>query len=161
MPVNLDTRSIESSTATEIYISATPTENVPPQEQAKEIFSRIRDILRSKKARILHERVFLTQNVMEIVASVRSKEYGDIDDGVAPGFLVGSEGMFGPIAGVQVHTVSSDSSPEVINLEGTACGRILRVPGRTYLTLSQLSAAHLAQPTEQAQAMLEKAESAL
>ena len=70
------------------------------QEQAKEIFSLIRDTLRSKKARILQERVFLTQNVMEIVASVRSKEYGDIDDGVAPGFLAGVEGIFGPIAGV-------------------------------------------------------------
>jgi len=161
MPVNLDTRSIESSAATEIYISAVPTENVPPQEQAKEIFSRIRDTLRSKKARIVQERVFLTQNVMEIVASVRSKEYGDINDGVAPGFLAGVEGIFGPIAGVQVHAISSDSSPEVINLEGTACGRILRVPGRTYLTLSQLSATHLAQPTKQARAMLEKAESAL
>jgi enamine deaminase RidA (YjgF/YER057c/UK114 family) len=163
MPVNLDTRSVESPAATEIYISAVPGEKAPLQEQVQEIFSGIRDILRSKRACILQERVFATQTVMEFVSRARSKAYGDIDDQVAPSFLVGVEGMFGPIAGVQVHAVSSDSSPEVINLKSASggCGRILRVPGRTYLTLSQLSATHLAQPTEQARAMLEKAESAL
>jgi enamine deaminase RidA (YjgF/YER057c/UK114 family) len=161
MPVNLETRSVESRAATEIYISAVPGENVPPQNQAQEIFSGIRDTLRSKRAHILQERVFLTQNVMETISCIRSKEYGDINDGVAPSFLVGTEGMFSPIAGVQVHAVSTDSSPEAIDLEGTFCGRILRIPNRTYLTLSQLSAINLAQPTEQARAMLEKAESVL
>jgi len=161
MSVNIDTRSVESPAATETYISAVPIENVPLQEQGKKIFSGIRDILYSKKARILQERVFLTQNVMETASHIRSKEYGDIDDGVAPSFLVGTEGMLGPISGVQVHAVSSDSSPDAIDLDGNACGRILRIPGRTYLTLSQLSATNLAQPTEQARAMLEKAESTL
>ena len=161
MAVNLDTRSIGSPEATEIYISVAPTENAPLQNQAHEIFSGIRDILHSKGAHILQERVFLTQNMMETVSSIRSKEYGDINDGVAPSFLLGAEGMFGPIASVQVHAISTDSSPETIYSEGNACGRILRIPGRTYLTLSQLSATHLDQPTEQTRAMLEKAESAL
>ncbi|MHC4570917.1 MAG: Rid family hydrolase [Planctomycetota bacterium] len=161
MSANIDTRSIESPAATEIYISAVPIENVPLQEQGKEIFSGIRDILYSKRARILQEQVFLNQNVMETVSSIRSKEYGDINDGVAPSFLLGAEGMLGPITGVQVHAVSSNSSPEAIDLDGNACGRILRIPGRTYLTLSQLSATQFTQPTEQAQAMLEKAESIL
>jgi enamine deaminase RidA (YjgF/YER057c/UK114 family) len=161
MPVNLDTRSVKSPAATEFYIAAVPTENMQLHNQAREIFSGIRKILRSKAARILQERVFLTQNVMETVSRIRSEEYGDIDDGVAPSFLVGAQGMPGPIAGVQVHAVSTDSSPETIDSQGTACGRILRIPGRTYLTLSQLSAAKSAQPTEQARAMLEKAESTL
>jgi enamine deaminase RidA (YjgF/YER057c/UK114 family) len=161
MPANLDTRSVESPTATEIYISATPGENAPLQDQAQEIFSGIRDILRSKKAYILQERVFTTQRAMEKVLRVRSKAYGDIDDGVAPSAVVGKEGMAGPIAGVQVHAISCDTKPEVVNLEGTPCGRILRTPDCTYLTLSSISAPQSEQATEQTRAMMEKAESVL
>lgn len=162
MTVNFDTRSFESSEATEIYISATPTkEDVSPQRQAQEIFSGIRQILRSKAAYILQERVFAAGGVMEIIRDVRSKEYGDIDDGVAPSFLVGREGMYGPISGVQVHAVSGSSRPEVINLDQTVCGRIFRMPGRAYLTLSSISAPQAAKASEQAQTMLEKAEAAL
>ncbi|MHC4462320.1 MAG: Rid family hydrolase [Planctomycetota bacterium] len=98
---------------------------------------------------------------MEKVLPVRSKAYGDIDDGVAPSAVVGKEGMAGPFAGVHVHAVSSDTKAEVINLEGTPCGRILRTPGRTYLTLSAISASQSPKATDQAQAMMEKAESVL
>ncbi len=172
MTVNFDTRSVESSEATEIYISATPKADAPPQRQAQEIFSGIREILRSKAACILQERVFATDNVMGIISDVRSKEYGDIDDGVAPSLLVGKEGKCGPISGVQVHAVSSSSRPEVIILDQTLCGRIFRVPGLVYLTLSGISAQRFDRPeltaegrgtqaNEQARAMLEKAEAAL
>ncbi|MBN1392775.1 MAG: hypothetical protein JW947_08245, partial [Sedimentisphaerales bacterium] len=161
MTVNFDTRSAESSEATEIYISATPKGDAPLQRQAQEIFSGIREILRSKAAYILQERIFATGSVMEIISDVRSKEYGDIDDGVAPSLLAGKEGMYGPISGVQVHAVSSSSRPEPIILEQTPCGRTFRVPGRAYLTLSNISAQPAAQASKQAQAMLEKAEAAL
>jgi len=161
MPANLDTRSVESPAATEIYISATPAEIAPLQEQAREIFSGIRDILRSKKAYILQERVFVTQKAMGEILSARSQAYGDIDDGVAPSAVVGKEGMAGPIAGVQVHAVSCNTKPEVVNLEGAPCGRIFRTPDCAYLTLSSVSAPQSEQATEQARACLEKAESAL
>ncbi len=181
--MNFDIRSVESSKSAEIYISATPKGDAPPQRQAQEIFSGIRKILRSKAASILQERVFAAGSVMEIIRSVRSKEYGDIDDGVAPSLLVGKEGMCGPISGVQVHAVSGPGRPEVISLDKTLCGRIFRVPGRAYLTLSGISAPQAAQASglvsatrqgeapchspkrravaRQAQAMLEKAEAAL
>ncbi len=161
MTVNFDTRSVESSEATEIYISATPKGDAPPQRQTQEIFSGIREILRSKAAFILQERVFATGSVMEIISDVRSKEYGNIDDGVAPSLLVGKEGVFGPISGVQIHAVSSSSRPEAVILEQTPCGRTFRVPGRAYLTLSNVSAQQATQAGKQAQAMLEKAEAAL
>jgi enamine deaminase RidA (YjgF/YER057c/UK114 family) len=161
MTVNFDTRSAESSEATEIYISATPKGDAPLQRQVQEIFSGIREILRSKAAYILQERIFATGSVMEIISDVRSKEYGDIDDGVAPSLLVGKEGMYGPISGVQIHAVSSSSRPEAIILEQTPCGRTFRIPGRAYLTLSNISAQPAAQASKQAQDMLEKAEAAL
>ena len=165
MPANLDIRKIESPAAAEIYITATPGANGPMQEQAQEIFSGIRDILSSEKAHILQERVFGTQSVMEEILRLRSEAYGDIDDGIAPSALFGKEGMCAPIAGVQVHAVRSDTKSEALVLDGTLCGRIIRVPGRNYLTLSGIGADQSTQtsgdPAEQAKVMMEKAESVL
>ncbi|MFZ2149180.1 MAG: Rid family hydrolase [Sedimentisphaerales bacterium] len=164
MTVKLDTRSIESASATEIYISAVPGESASGRKQAQEIFSGISDILRSKKAYILQERVFAAQSAMEILSRERSRAYGDLDDGVAPSFLLAKEGLLGPVAGAQVHAISTNIQPEVVKLNGKLCGRILRTPaaptrvgrrggrsGRdpalrescTYLTLSNISAATL------------------
>jgi enamine deaminase RidA (YjgF/YER057c/UK114 family) len=161
MPVNLDTRTIESPAVTEIYISAVPDQNAPADKQAQEIFSAIADTLRSKKAAILQERVFAVQDVTKTISDIRSKQYGALDDGVTPSLLVCAEGRSGPIAGVQVHAIAADTAPEPIDFDGTRCGRILRVPGRTYLTLSNISAPDSPQPTQQAAAMLEKGEAIL
>ena len=161
MTANVDTRSVGSPAATEIYISATPGGDTPPERQAREIFSGIRDVLRSKGAYILQERVFSTQALVETLCRARSEAYGDLDDGVSPSFLVAKEGLSGQIAGVQVYAVSSDSRPEVISLDTAGCGRILRSPGCSYLTLSNILAPQAATETEQAQAMMERAESVL
>jgi len=161
MAVKLDTRTVESSVAAEIYISATPAKGTSLQNEADEIFRGIRQILRSKKARILQERIFATQAAMETISRARSKVYGDIDDGVGPSLLVGKEGLSGPFAGVQVYAASSDSNPEVIDVEGRPNGRILRLSGCTLVTLSSISATRFAKATEQASACLEKSESAI
>ena len=100
MTANLEIRSVESSSATELYISATPGQAASLHDQAKEIFSHVRDILHSKKAFILQERVFSTLAATETIRQARSEAYGDLDDGVAPSFLVAAEGSSGPIAGV-------------------------------------------------------------
>ena len=161
MTANLETRSIESASATEIYISATPGQAAPLQDQAREIFSGIRDILRSKNAFILQERVFSTLEATDTIRQARSEAYGDLDDGVAPSYLVAAEGSSGPIAGVQVHAISTKNKPEVIRLDQTGCGRILRTPGCTILTLSGISIPQAPNNTEQAQVMLEMGESVL
>ena len=161
MTVKLDTRSVEASTATEIYISAVPAESTSAQNQAEEIFSAISDILRSKKAYIFQERIFAAQSAMEILSRARSRAYTDLDDGVAPSFLVAKEGLLGTIAGVQVHAISTNTQPEVVKLDSIPCGRILRVPDHAYLTLSCIFDQQHKQATAQAQAMMEKADAAL
>jgi enamine deaminase RidA (YjgF/YER057c/UK114 family) len=165
MPENLDIRRVESSAAAEIYITATPGENKTLEGRAQEIFSGIRDVLSSEKAHILQERVFGARSAMEKVLRVRSEAYGDIDDGIAPSALFGTEGMCDPIAGVQIHAVRSDTRPEALVLNGSLCGRIIRVPGRNYLTLSAISADKSTQKSgnaaEQAKVMMEKSESVL
>ena len=165
MPANLDTRSVESPAATEIYITATPGVNGPLQNQAQEIFSGIRDILHSEKAHILQERVFGTQGAMEEILRVRSEAYGDIDDGIAPSALCGNEEMCAPFAGVQVHAVICETKPETIVQDEILCGRVIRLPGRAYITLSsvcaELSTQKVGDPAEQAKVMMEKSESVL
>ena len=161
MPAKLDIRSAESTAIAEIYISATPTAKAPLEQQATEVFSGICDMLRSKRAFILHERILATQAAVETIRHLRSKIYGDLDDGVAPSFLIGREGATGPIAGVQLHAVICENAPDVLNWQGAKSGRIIQVPGRKYLALLGISAPQLTFATEQAQAILEKAESIL
>ena len=161
MTANLETRSVESEGVIEIYLSATPAEEAPLQEQAQKIFSDIRDALLSAKAFILEERIFSTPEAVETLRKTRSEAYGDLDDGVAPSFLVATEGLSGPLAGVQVHAVSCDSRPEVIDLDGNQCGRILRVSGRAYLALTYITDKQNDEATAQAQVMMEKGEAAL
>jgi len=161
MAVDLDIRSGQSSVAGEIYISA--------GGQPREIFTGIAEILRCRNAYILRERIFVPKKLTEELLRLRSQIYGELDDGVAATILVGNRKMTGPITAVQVHAICSDSRPEVIDVEGQPSGRILRVPGCTYLTLSSISACasperRLRLPdkaTEQARAMMVKAESAL
>jgi enamine deaminase RidA (YjgF/YER057c/UK114 family) len=161
MNVNIHTHSIESNKAKEIYISAGPSESASQVEDAKEIFSDIADMLKSNEAHIFQERIFATENAMEMIKNIRSEAYGKLDDGVAPSMLVAQEGLLGPIAGVQVHAISCENKPEVINLNEIACGRILRVPGEGYVSLSSISDQEGKEIIHHAQAMMEKAESAL
>lgn len=159
--VSLDTRSVESDLGSEIYISAAPEHNAPLQKQALDVFSSIRDTLRLKNARILRERVFTPERMAEDILAARSRAYGDLDDGVAPSVLIGKKEMTGPITAVQVHAISSERRPEVFDVDGSLCGRILRLSGCIYLTLSCVSSPEFDSATEQARAMMEKAESAL
>ena len=164
MTANIDTRTIESSGVTEIYISAAPEENAPAAEVAEQLFCGIRDTLRSQSARILEERVFGTEQVMDILSAARSQAYQgqEFDDGVAPSFLVGDKGAsLGPIAGVQVHALSGDIQTEIVDIDQTPRGRILRSPNHTIVALSGVSVPQLTCPKEQARACLEKAETAL
>ena len=161
MAAKLEIRSAKSASATEIYISAAPGQAAQLRDQAREIFSGVRDVLHSKKAFILQERVFSTPAATETIRQARSETYGELDDGVAPSFLVAAEGSTGPIAGVQVHAISTNNEPEVVKLDQTGCGRILRTPGCTILTLSSISAPQAGNNTQQARIMMEKGESVL
>lgn len=162
MTANLEIRSVESASAVELYVSASPEQPAPLPDQSKEIFSGIRDILRSKNASILQERVFSTLEATETIRKTRSEIYRELDDGVAPSFLVAAEGSSGQIAGVQVHAVIADNKPEVVSLDQAGgCGRILRSPGCEIVTLSGISAPQEPNNTEQAGIMLETGESIL
>jgi hypothetical protein len=63
------------------------------------IITAIRDKIRSKKAQILKERIFATQETIETIQHARSKTYTDVVDEVPPSWLVGKEGTLGTFAG--------------------------------------------------------------
>lgn len=157
----LDTRVIESANVIEYYIVAASQTDLPLQKKAEEIFSGISNTLRAAGAWIFEERVFATENAMDVIVPVRKKAYGDLDDGVGPTCLVVPDGTYGEIAGVQVHAISYSQKPKVLMLNGKACGRTLRYNGKKYLSLSCISADKAGQDVEQARAMFEKTESAL
>ena len=72
MSVNLDVRNISSGDIGGINISATPNDkNIPLAQLAKEIFTAVKDVILSKNARILQERIFATETAMEIMEVLR------------------------------------------------------------------------------------------
>jgi enamine deaminase RidA (YjgF/YER057c/UK114 family) len=164
MPVEINTRKVRNSSATEIYISAAPEQSLSTQTQVGEMFGSIREILSREDASILQERIFTVEGALDIVSAARSEAYGDLDDGVAPSLLTGRQGRCGMISGVQVHAVAGASKPEVVRVNGKACGRLVKTPGQAYITLSGISGGRQdsgGSRAERAKAMLEKAESAL
>ena len=161
MKIDLDTRIVESPAATEVYISAVPDTTKPLAEQASDVFAGVRDRLESMQARILQERVFSTPEAAETLRAVRSKVYGDCDDGVSPSYLVSQTPASCPFAGVQVHALAGVSDVEIVKLDGTPCGRVVRMADRTHLALSAIAADAGKSAADQAQEVFQKAESAL
>ena len=157
----IHTRKVQSSSATELYVSAVPKVSVRTQSEISELFAGIRETLKSAQASILQERIFTVEGALDTVSEARQGAYGEIDDGVAPSFLIGRQGRRGAISGVQIHAVACSSKPEVLKLGGKACGRMLKVPGQAYVTLSALSGGKSGNRSKQARKMLEKAESVL
>ena len=161
MPVRIYTRKVQSASAAEIYITAVPKDCPASQGDIAELFAGIVKILNKEQASILQERVFIIEGAQEKISAARQKAYGRTDDGVAPSFLISKEGGCGAISGVQVHAVAGVKKPEVVTAGGKACGRIIKTPKCSYVTLSAISGDKSSQRAEQAREMLEKAEKAL
>jgi enamine deaminase RidA (YjgF/YER057c/UK114 family) len=161
MPVDIYTRKVQSKAATELYISAAPKDCVRTEGEIEKLFAGIREILKSENASILHERIFVIDGALDKVSEARRKAYCETDDGVAPSFLICRQGRYGAVSGVQVHAVAGLGRPEAIKVDGNACGRLVRAPGRIYVTLSAITGEQTSSHDIQAKEMLEKAESAL
>jgi enamine deaminase RidA (YjgF/YER057c/UK114 family) len=161
MGVEIYTRKIKSSSAAEIYISAAPKLCARTQSEIAEIFASVRKILKSEKANILQERIFITDGAMDTVLAARKQAYGEIDDAVLPSFLSSRIGRLGLISGVQVHAVAGTKKPEIVKLDGKACGRILKMLGHTYVALSAITGGNAGSHGDKAKKMLENGEAAL
>ena len=148
----LDVRLIESDTAAEVFITATPQPEAPPHQQAGEVFSEIREVLAQTRTRIFQERVFATGDLLEQIVPVRAEAYGELDDGVPPALLAVPPTTDGPFSGVQVHAVRSSATPRPVEVCGLVRGRELDDDGRKYIALSALTAPEAGSNVEQANA---------
>jgi enamine deaminase RidA (YjgF/YER057c/UK114 family) len=160
MSVRIDTRKVRGFSATEIYISAEPADSATSQGQLEKLFAEIGDILNKENASILQEWIYTVEGAVDKVSAARREGYGRKCDGVAPGILTGRESRRGLISGVQVHSVAGLGKPEIIKLDGKACGRVMRSGQEAYLALSGITGG-TGDKSKQAREMLEKAESAL
>lgn len=158
----IDTRIMETAGAAEFYITATPTAGLPLEKQAQEVFAAIAQLLNSKKARIMQERVFSTYEVASALMAVRAKAYGSLDDGVPPAWLVApAAAKIGPFSGVVVHAVVSPEKIRKVDLGGKLCGRAMKCGKGEFLAVTGLTAPEAGYSGHQARAMFEKTESIL
>jgi len=147
---------IQTADVAESYITALPSPNLPADQQAQELFVGIADLLRSRNARILQERVFTDPDILPTIRPIRSRAYDELADDVEPTWLAVPPGIRGPLAGVQVHAVTAEQSLEIVRLDNVACGRLFRQGQTSYLALSAISGSAGSSPAEQARLMLEK-----
>jgi len=167
--MTIEVRTIESTEAAEIHITAVPSLAAAAEKQAEEVFSGIQNVLRTTEARLLEERVFASESALDRIGPIRARIYGDLDDGVPPTRLVVPQARslchasseIGEMAGVQVHAIRCDQAPEPLRLGKSPCGRSVSLKDGGYVAVSGLSAPEVGSAPEQAWRVYEKAESVL
>ncbi len=152
-------RTVQSTNATEFYLTATPGD-ASPQHQTEELYGQIAAVLREHDAAIVQERLFASSDALTTALACRAKAYGDLDDGVQP-TLLRTTSQDRPIAGVQVHAVRGSSEPKVIHSAGQPLARRFECDGYRYLIGSGLRAPQLEDGPAQARAAFELAEDLL
>jgi enamine deaminase RidA (YjgF/YER057c/UK114 family) len=159
--ISVRNRLLESESAAEVFITATPDRRESASAQAQALFQAVRDGLESNRARILQERIFASESALPAVLAARSRMLGPLDDGVPPTLLRVPEDRFGPVPGVFVHAVRAAAPPEPLRHKGAACGRIVEADGFRFVALSGLTAPQAGPSDAQAKAMFETAQACL
>lgn len=154
----IDTKTIKSDRATELYISAVPEAGKDMLQQAREIFKGIKDALEANGAKIFLERIFATTESFDELLSIRSDVYQGLNDGVAPTCLSVPEGINGKLAGVHVHAITNCDEMKTIGNESGLLGRIVTVDDISYLTLSGIKVPQKDTAKEQSEEMFNLAE---
>jgi enamine deaminase RidA (YjgF/YER057c/UK114 family) len=155
----LDVRVLQSPQAREIYITARPTERGSAAQQGRRIFRSIRDLLARQNAWICLERIFAPGADLPALREIRKQEYGVVDDGVEPTFLI-AEDAPGIMPGVQVYAIQAAEKPRIISA-ADAKGRVFNIQGCRWVAASALRGPWSEEGPMQARAAFQKAESLL
>ncbi|MCX8037694.1 MAG: Rid family hydrolase [Candidatus Sumerlaeia bacterium] len=145
----------------EIYITALPDDGHRWPEKAQQVFAACAQALQSTGARILQERIFAADAVLDNVGPIRRGAYGPLDDGIPPTRLAVPVGATGEFAGVLIHAVCSEKPPAPFRAPGPVFGRTVDFGDRTYVALSGISAPEAGDAESQARAVFERAAAAL
>jgi enamine deaminase RidA (YjgF/YER057c/UK114 family) len=125
----LHVRTRRAGMLTEVYVTAAPA----PASATAERFGQIAALLHRLDARLLHERIFAQSDDLERLQAERRTAYGELEDGVAPTWLLSPEGRQGALAGVLVHAIAG-ASPSALGRHG----RLLRWDAGGLITISGL-----------------------
>ena len=159
--MNFDIRTVKNDNLTEIYISATGEKRLPLSQQAEKLFSGVAEILNEHNARIFQERIFTTVGTPQAIRDIRLEQYGDLDDGVEPAWLIISQGANGPIAGVQIHAIAGTEDNQILREGRTPCGRSCKFGDSRLIGISAITAPTAGDASKQANEMLHKCENVL
>jgi enamine deaminase RidA (YjgF/YER057c/UK114 family) len=157
--MDLDVRGIASNVGREIYITARPEPGRSLVEQGEQAFGGIASVLRAQGAWLCQERVFTSEGGMELLSPVRGQAYGELDDRVAPTWLVASPDP--ALRGVQVHALVLPARPEPLSIDAVPYGRLIQHGGCRWITASGLPARGSGSGATQARTAFEQAESLL
>ncbi|MGD0463644.1 MAG: hypothetical protein ABSB74_14250 [Tepidisphaeraceae bacterium] len=157
--VNMMVHGVGLGAGGEIYLTARPDPGLSLTQQGREIFAGIHNLLREKRAWICQERIFAPADAMQVLAKLRADTYGDLDDGVAPTWLVG--GPENTIRGVQVYAIILPHRPRLLAVHGTPCGRLIHHQGCRWITASALPIHRSGSGETQTWAAFEEAEDLL
>lgn len=156
--MQVDARRLVSPKAVEIFVTAFTTPGTGTAEQLLEMFSKVRDIVASEGASILQERVFSTEALLPSVPAVRAAAYGDLDDGVAPAWLLTPPLISGDTVAVQVHAVKTSQEPVVLKSGEKPVGRAVEVGGLRYTAITGLTPSTNGSPDAGAHSLFADAE---
>ncbi len=157
--MELEVRGIESDVGREIYITVRPDPSRSLIEQGRQAFDRIAAVLRAQGAWLCQERIFASAGGMELLVPIRRQAYGELDDGVAPAWLVGSPDP--ALRGVQVYALALATPREQLAVHGVPYGRVIQHNGCRWITASALPAGRSGNGETQARMAFEQAESLL
>ncbi len=152
---------ISSGCYSEIYVTAIPDAGGIWSDQVQQVFAACGQALQNANARILQERIFATEALLDNLEPIRRRAYGPLDDGIPPTKLAVPAGSTGEFAGVLIHAVCSEKSPEPFRAPGPVWGRTVNFGDRIYVALSGIAAPDAGDAESQARAVFERAAAAL
>ena len=155
----LDIRQLQSSSATEFYLTATSGPGAI-RRQADVMYARIARAVHVAGAAIVEERLFASADALPGCLAARALAYGPLEDGVAP-TLLAPQSQDARIFGAQVHAIRGIGEPVVLTHDRTPWARAFQYDGYRYLTASGLRNAQLGGGPAQTRWAFEAAEDLL
>ncbi|MBI9018943.1 MAG: hypothetical protein JEZ07_16955 [Phycisphaerae bacterium] len=159
--MHLTTRYLRKDQFVEVYISAIPDRTKELPARAAELFEAVASELKKENMFIFQERIFGTREALNAIKDIRKKAYGDLIDTVEPSWLKVPAGINGEIAGIQMHAIAGIDKPEIVEINGTPCGRIAKTDDVSFLAVSNVLPDKITSPADQSGQMFNKVNSLL
>jgi enamine deaminase RidA (YjgF/YER057c/UK114 family) len=126
---SIETRVLKAAGTAELYLTAAPVSSPRGlEEQARRVYTVIRDELSAAGGRLLSERLFAAEDAIGAVEAIRDDVLRDFEDGVPPTRIVVSPSpSTGRFAGAQVHAIAGGDLPTAVRCSSRGDGTAARL----------------------------------